>query len=124
TERDSCNGAVFPRNAYNQDWAHHVAFAYASETPTSVTGDRRSFIGRNGVLSRPAAMQQAVLSGQLGGALDPCAALQVKVVLQPGERRRVVFLLGEGTDHEHVARLIARHGHIDAADLAVNRVQR
>ena len=124
TELDAATGAIFARNAYNQEWAQHVAFSHASETPVSVTGDRCSFIGRNGELSQPIAMQQAILSGQLGGALDPCAALQVKVVLQPGERRRLVFLLGEGTDHEHAARLIARHGHIDAADSAVDRVQK
>jgi hypothetical protein len=69
-------------------------------------------------------MQQAILSGQLGGALDPCAALQVKVVLQPCEQRRVVFLLGEGDDHEHAVRLIARHGHTEAADSALERAQR
>ena len=124
THLDSATGAIFARNAYNQEWARHVAFAFASETPVSVTGDRRSFIGRNGLLSQPAAMQQARLSGQLGAALDPCAALQVRIVLQPGERRRVVFLLGEGDDHEHAARVIARHGHTDAADLALERVQK
>jgi cyclic beta-1,2-glucan synthetase len=124
TELDPATGAIFARNAYNQDWPHHVAFSYASEAPASATGDRRSFIGRNGVLSQPIAMQQAMLSGKLGGALDPCAALQVRVVLQPGERRRVLFLLGEGDDHHHAARLIARHGNLDAAGVALNRVQR
>ncbi len=123
TERDSATGALLARNAYNQEWSHHLAFSHASETPISVTGDRRSFIGRNGTLSRPAALQQAILSGQLGGALDPCAALQVRVVLQPGERRRLVFLLGEGDDREHVARLIRRHGHTAGADVALERVQ-
>jgi cyclic beta-1,2-glucan synthetase len=124
TELDAATGAILARNAYNQEWAHCVAFSYASETPVSVTGDRRSFIGRNGLLSRPVAMQQATLSGQLGAALDPCAALQVRVVLQPGDRRRVVFLLGEGDDDAHAARLIARHGHIDAADVALERAKK
>jgi cyclic beta-1,2-glucan synthetase len=122
TEVDPASGAILARNRYNQDWAHHVAFSYASEAAVSLTGDRRSFIGRNGLLSQPAAMQQSVLSGQLGAALDPCAALQVRVVLQPGERRRVVFLLGEGDDRAHAARLVARHGHTDAADVALEQV--
>jgi cyclic beta-1,2-glucan synthetase len=124
TERDAATGAVFARNAYNQDWAQRVAFSYAGETPLSVTGDRRSFIGRNGTLSQPLAMRQAILSEQLGGALDPCAALQVKVVLQPGECRRVVFLLGEGDDRDHAVHLIERHGHTEAADAALARGQR
>jgi cyclic beta-1,2-glucan synthetase len=124
TEHDAATGAILARNAYNQEWSHHVAFSSASETPVSVTGDRRSFIGRNGTLSQPLAMRQAALSGQLGGALDPCAALHVRVVLQPGERRRVVFLLGEGDDREHAGRLIARHGRTDAADSALQRCHR
>jgi cyclic beta-1,2-glucan synthetase len=124
TDLDAATGAILARNAYNQEWSHHVAFSSASETPVSVTGDRRSFIGRNGTLTQPAAMGQAILSGQLGGALDPCAALQVRVVLQPGERRRMVFLLGQGEDRADAVRLIARHGHPEAADAALERGQR
>jgi cyclic beta-1,2-glucan synthetase len=122
TEVDEATGAILATNTYNQEWAGCVAFLHASEMPVSVTGDRRSFIGRNGNLSRPAAMQQAALSGQLGAALDPCAALQLRVVLEPGEHRRIVFLLGEGDDRADAARLIARHGQSDAADLALDRV--
>ena len=68
-------------------------------------------------------MRHARLSGQLGGALDPCAALQVRIVLQPGESRQVVFLLGEGSDRAHAGELIARQGSADAAGTALEQVR-
>jgi cyclic beta-1,2-glucan synthetase len=122
TEVDQSSGALFARNAYNQEFARHMAFSYASQAPSSFTADRRAFVGRNGDVAQPAALNQTMLGGQIGAALDPCAALHIHCVLQPGESRRLLFLLGEGADRDHARQLIARHGGVDAAVAALARV--
>ena len=123
TSHDAKDGTIFARNSYGDDFVDRVAFARASETPRSATGHRLSFIGRNGSLQRPAGLRHMTLEPHFGAGLDACAALQVQVVLPPGESRRIVFLLGQGRDADHAGRLIARHGTIDDAEAALGKVR-
>ncbi len=108
TELDPESGALFARNPYNTEFADRVAFFDAGEATQSVSGDRTEFLGRNGTLSNPAAMTRQRLSGKVGSALDPCAAIHVPFELNAGQEREVVFTLGVGRDANAASELVRR----------------
>ena len=122
TEIEPASGALFARNPYHMEFADRVAFFDAGEATRSVSGDRTEFLGRNGTLKRPAAMSQARLSGKVGTALDPCAAIQLPFELAAGQEREIVFTLGVGRDANDASQLVRRARGTAAARAALEQV--
>ncbi|MEP7356144.1 MAG: glucoamylase family protein, partial [Anaerolineales bacterium] len=136
TERDSHSGALLARNRYNTPFAERVAFAHLSapgperrvqrggkapvpdrrvrrggKAPATLayTTDRTEFIGRNRSLAQPAGLDGGALSGRVGAGLDPCAALQTTVTINPRETVELIFLVGQAADAQQAGALIARY---------------
>jgi len=108
TEIDPKSGALFARNHYNTEFRGRTAFFDVDEISRTVSGDRTEFLGRNGTLRAPAAMTRTRLSGRVGAALDPCAAIQVSFDLAAGQEREIVFRLGVGRDTDDARTLVNR----------------
>ena len=108
TEIAPQSGALYARNPYNPDFAERVAFFDVDIPTRTVSGDRTEFLGRNGTLQNPAAMQRARLSGKVGAGLDPCAAIQVNFDLADGQEREIVFRLGVGRNAVDAGKLVQR----------------
>jgi len=126
TGLDSDSGALFARNAYNTDFAGRTAFFDGGDVgdiaERSFCGDRGEFLGRNGTLRNPAAMSQSRLSGTLGAALDPCAAIQVPCELADGQAREIVFRLGAEHNADAARDLVRRSRGSMAAHDALAKV--
>ena len=120
TEHD--DGVLYARNPLHDEYAQQSAFLTVNRRATSWTCDRSEFLGRGGSYAQPAALSAARLLGRSGAGLDPCAALQVTLELEPGQEQVLVFTLGCGRDRGHAAALAAAMRRHDAAPTSLNRV--
>ena len=122
TKVDPNTGALFALNPYNAEFTDRTAFFDVAETTRTVSGDRTEFIGRNGTLRNPAAMNRMRLSGKVGAALDPCAAIQVPFDLADGQEREIIFMLGAGRHADDTGKLVHRFRGSVAARSALEAV--
>jgi cyclic beta-1,2-glucan synthetase len=88
------------RNPYNTEFSERVAFVSASNPLHGLTADRTEFLGRLGSLEDPAALKRIGLAGTVEAGLDPCAALQLHIDLQPGASEQIFFILGQADDRD------------------------
>ncbi|CAM3750570.1 Protein NdvB [Pseudomonas reidholzensis] len=123
SETDPISGALFARNAFSIEFSGHVAYLDCDVPALSLTCDRSEFLGRNGHLQAPAGLRQARLSGRTGGGLDPCAALQVSLLLAPGESRELVFRLGAEADAAAATQRVLHYRGLRAALGELDKVQ-
>jgi cellobiose phosphorylase len=105
-ERDAEAGAVLARTAWGGSFAGRFAFLGVGARPHSFTADRAEFLGRHGSPAAPAALRRADLSGRVGAALDPCAAVMTEFTLAPGQAEEVVFVLGQADGLDDVRRIV------------------
>jgi cellobiose phosphorylase len=108
-KRDVESGAILAQSAWAGDFAGKLAFTAASQSVRSATADRTEFIGRNGTLSAPAALERVDLAGRYGPSLDPCGALMTGITLAPGQETDVIFVVGQADSLVRVRDLVREY---------------
>ena len=110
TTIDAATGALFARNPWRAEFGERVAFVDLGGVQSSLTADRTEFLGRHGAVDRPAALaHSAPLSGRVGAGLDPCAALQTRVELEPAAQIDIVFALGDADSCTQAQMLVEKY---------------
>ena len=120
--RIGASGCLLMENSWQDEFAGSVCFMDASATLRTMTCDRREFFGEGDLLA-PESLMRERLSGQTGAGFDPCGAIQVKVTLEPNERREVVFLLGAGQSPEAAEALAATYRSVEKAHKSLAEVK-
>ncbi|MGD0884353.1 MAG: glucoamylase family protein [Thermodesulfovibrionales bacterium] len=122
TRVDPDTGALLALNPYNTEFTDRTAFFDVDDATRTLSGDRTEFLGRNGTIRSPAAMTRSRLSGKVGTALDPCAAIQVPFDLADRQEREIIFMLGVGRDADDAGNLVRRFRGSAAARRALEAV--
>jgi cyclic beta-1,2-glucan synthetase len=118
TTIDAATGALFAHNTWRGEFGERVAFVDLGGLQRSWTADRTEFIGRHGALDRPAALaHSAPLSGRVGAGLDPCAALQTWVELEPAAQIDIVFKLGDADSCTQAGLLVGKYRAADVDEV-------
>ncbi|HEY3276174.1 MAG TPA: glucoamylase family protein [Syntrophorhabdaceae bacterium] len=105
SEFDELGQALLARNAYNTEFHERVAFVCSDTELHGLTACRTEFMGSMGNPARPAALTRIGLANRTEAGIDPCAALQVHIDLEPGEAKETCFIMGEGADRGDALRL-------------------
>ncbi|MFL5738833.1 MAG: GH36-type glycosyl hydrolase domain-containing protein [Flavisolibacter sp.] len=109
SEQDPETGALLFRNRYNAAFSERVSFFKVEGGYNySYTADRSEFIGRNRHLDNPQALYRKKLSGRIGAAMDPCAALQVKFDLLDDAEKEIVFFIGSEVNSQEAKVLLQK----------------
>lgn len=122
-EFDPDSEILTARNPWNGDFAETIGFMAASQKLHGFTSDRTEFLGRHGDPARPAALSRLGLANTVRPGIDPCAALQVHLDLQPGDRRQVHFLFGQGRDRDEAFAIVRKFRDVQRVESSWDSVQ-
>jgi cellobiose phosphorylase len=92
-EVEIADGVIYHKTEYRERRNHFAWFACSAETVGFET-QREAFLGPYRGWDKPAAVERGALANSVAHGWSPIGAHQVRMVLEPGEARQVLFVLG------------------------------
>jgi cellobiose phosphorylase len=92
-EVEVADGVIYHKTEYRERRDHFAYFA-CSEPLAGFDTDREAFLGRYRGFDQPLGVERGELSGSIAHGWSPHGAHHVRLALEPGESREVIFLLG------------------------------
>ena len=80
----------------------YTAFHACNKNVAGFEGDKESFLGQYGSLSRPSAVMSGKLTGKTGAWNDSIGSLHVKINLESQQEEQFAFFLGLGKNKEQI----------------------
>jgi cellobiose phosphorylase len=87
------DGIIYHKTEYRER-RNHFAYLACSEPIAGFETQREAFLGPYRGWESPSAVEEGQLSGSIAHGWQPIGALQVRLSLNAGEQRKVIFLLG------------------------------
>lgn len=87
------NSVIYHKTEYRER-RNHYAFFSVNSSICGFDTDRESFLGPNNGLQKPKAVAEAVSSNSIASGWSPIASHHIKINLEPGEKKNLVFLIG------------------------------
>ncbi|EJO5348080.1 cyclic beta 1-2 glucan synthetase [Clostridium botulinum] len=94
---------MYARNPYNSSFKETIAYLkIVGGEEESFTGDRKEFLGIDGTIESPNALNYKNLNNEVSAGIDPCMAQNSKITLQPNEEKVMIAILGAEDSIENV----------------------
>ena len=92
-EVEIVNNVIYHKTEYRER-RDHFAYLACSESVTGFDTQRESFLGSYRGWDSPFAVESGQMSDSVAHGWQPVGAQQVRVQLRPGEKKKIIFLLG------------------------------
>ena len=114
---------LIAENPFNEEFVGEKVFLASSRDIYSYTADRREFIGKNGRLKAPAALERERLTDTAGAGFDQCGAIHIKLTIPGDSRENIALIMGEVADMDKMTYLLQKYRRLESIDMELKRAK-